>query len=58
MIKIGIQDVISALSSVPNFSTNRDTYGTKWLMTNAHLQQFASIAIDNYLKEHKLVENV
>jgi len=55
-MRIGIQDVILALSSVPNFSTSRDTYGSKWLMTNSHLQQFANIAIENYLKEHNLEE--
>jgi hypothetical protein len=54
MKPIGIQDVVIALSQVPNFSTSYDTFGNKWLMSNSHLQQFARIAIQNYLTAYKL----
>lgn len=45
IMRVGITDVIGALSKVPNFSTRTDAIGSRWLLSNSQLQQFANILI-------------
>jgi len=45
-MRVGISDVISALSKLPNF-TGGDSIGSRWLLSNAQLQQFAQILIND-----------
>lgn len=54
-MRVGITDVITALSKVPNFNTS-NSIGSKWLLSNAQLQQFAQILI-NDLEEWESKKN-
>lgn len=41
-------DIIDGLKSIPGFSTSKNSFGTRWLLSNGDLSIFANTIIEQY----------